>query len=112
MEFSSITIRIFGNVELLDSLIDETGIRFEKSKFNILFYTLDFPISSNFSDVFMAIKDIFSGKENVLKSIISKKDIFIKVDDDSGNFGIDLPLEYLKYFSSLGFSLSFDIYAL
>jgi hypothetical protein len=112
MKFSSITIRIFDNVKLLDSLFDDIGIRFEKSRFNVLFYTLDSSNNSNFSEVFMAMKDIFEGKEEVFKSIASKKDIFIKVDDDSGNFGIDLPLDSLKYFSDLGFSLNFDIYAL
>lgn len=36
----------------------------------------------------------------------------VEDDEDSGNFGIDQSLESLKYFSELGFAVSFDIYNL
>ncbi|MCV6630503.1 MAG: hypothetical protein OIF50_11680 [Flavobacteriaceae bacterium] len=109
MEISSITIRIFDNVELIEHIANKTGVFFEKSKFNILFYTLDF---SKCKNLFVTIKDFLSDKEELFKSISSKKDIFVKVDDSSGNFEINLPLEFIKYLSELGFAVNFDIYAL
>ena len=114
MKFSNVSIRILDNEESnIDILLKKiTSINFEKTKYNLLCFTLDIPSIDNFEVLYKKIKEFITIHEDLFKSITNKKDIFIKIDDDLeyGNFGFDLSVDSLKYFGDLGFKLGFDIY--
>jgi len=116
MKFSSVSIRFYltGEDTSVNSLVDKIGIQFEKSRFNVWVYSLDIPSTNDFDDIYLAMRNLFNGKEDIIKSITDEKDLFIMVEDNKGygNFGIDLSLEPLAYFSNLGLALCFDIYPL
>ncbi len=115
MKFSNVSIRIFDNEESnIDILLKKfTSINFEKTKYNLLYFNLDIPPIDNFELLYKKIREFITIHEDLFRSIPNKKDIFIKVDDDLeyGNFGFDLSIDSLKYFSDMEFKLGFDIYA-